>query len=1689
MVAVKKNQIDKAALVAAQSQAFLQGTAVWAPSQASEGSTRKTDSIWIRGIVEGVTRGAEDEVVLNITLENGELGQYKASECFLQNEKDDTVDDLVRSDFLHEPGILHTLRARYELDMIYTYSGQILIAVNPHKSLNHLYGQRMMSQYKDIPFGDLSPHTYAVAEAAYSAMMIDEKRQAILISGESGAGKTESAKMVMQYLAHRSGPTFDDPTITVTPIEQQILESNPLLEAFGNAKTERNHNSSRFGKFVEIDFDMTGRISGASISTYLLERSRVVSIAPSERSFHIFYQLCFGSSEELKKKLRLPQSPSGFDYLAQSNTFVLDGIDDKDGFANTLNAMHVIGLDDHQIESVLKCVAAILHLGNIRFEIADNAMADEAIVCSDASSISGLEAAAHLLGTSSQALQKALMSRTITTAGEKIEKQFTVLESVESRDSLAKSLYSRLFDWLVLAVNQKIGSVGGVHRSNLSVGILDIYGFESFETNSFEQLCINLANEKLQQAFNSHIFKAEQNEYAQEGIDWSYIEFIDNQDVLDLLEGTCLSNITLENLPEKNMGVFPMIDEACRLPRATSQGLATSLRSKLDKHPRFSAPKRDQYSFVVNHYAGEVRYAVDNLLEKNRDFKVEDQEALMRSCNHPLPANLYPETTKEAVRSSFKLNTIGSTFRAQLNILSETLNKCQPHFIRCIKPNEASLPGNLKPAYAMEQLRAGGVLEAVRIACAGYPTRKPFFSFAQRYFLLLNQHHLSSNQIPLTGDGFIEWSALSEEELSKLVRMILVKANLSGWQVGRTRVFLRTGQLAILEGLRGQILTNAAVCVQKNWRGFTSRRNFALIIDSITTIQAAWRSYMLQKMLSNIRKNQAAARIQAQWRMLVQRRIYIYDQRRSKATIVQSYWRMYAFRKEFKGKSDYLKQVQIENDLIKKQSNAAILIQAYWRRSMAIQKANVLYQTSLKFSNLLKENEILKSELHSWREKHSLLYAEYNLLKEAGATPGADEISSQLKREYSEKDLRGGNLEDNEEKYQNYMESSGQETLYSLQNEIRLLRDSLDQSLEREKLTLQSLCEEKENVQIISSDLQRIKLESMSLIEGTALLEQKLAQAGKDNQNHVDTIAELKESELCKDKQLCKLSDSLEEMKMTTQSLKEKLLEQSQIISSQENANAVLSSRVESLLAQIEVIEQEKSNMSLQVTQLKEEMEQYASKQKGSSTTASFNPGDLSAGLSLGKNHEVANEANVLNPSKTDTVQLFISSFINQRPNYVNIFGKKSESNIYLPFASWILRNCVNEWVEHWNPVEVDLAINLISRALLRESQKNLASCINAIHTICASGAMLKVDSVGRKNSMLYVGISENLINQSAIYKSFGLLISKKIPINVSVLLTEDAKRLARSNYLKQDSRNFEDRLDVMGSSKSSWKTIIGSLTNLAITLREEKMPTPLIKSAVWATMRYIDGSILNGILMRRDLCSVSSAKALLTALSILEGYITCLPGGPDYSTQEFRESFQRSTQAAHFIIEGFSDCSRKARAGVGIKSAIRKCSALTLQQIYRLAELQHDDWLSSAYTVGSERKTLLEALKSMLEEPSEESNQVSEDETEHSWVMFGGDETSKKQASTEHVIMNEDFKDLLVDPMSDFNLNARGFARRQMILNSKMYFQINDTSLNGPEDVVDSTVFSKIEEACRKVPIPEQIRACPELKFLTTCT
>ncbi|CAI5475228.1 unnamed protein product [Closterium sp. Yama58-4] len=804
------------------------------------------------------------------------------------------VDDMTKLAYLHEPGVLSNLATRYSLDEIYTYTGNILIAVNPFQRLPHLYSQHMMEQYKGVRLGELSPHVFAIAETAYRAMLDCGESQSILVSGESGAGKTETTKLIMQYLAYMGGRATEGRSV-----EAQVLESNPLLEAFGNAKTVRNNNSSRFGKFVEIQFDAAGRISGAAVRTYLLERSRVVQTSDPERNYHCFYQLCAGATPEEAARLKLAP-PETFHYLNQSSCFELTGYSNNaDEYAATRRAMDVVGLSHLEQDAIFRVVAAILHLGNISF--APGKQPDSSKVSGDKAKFH-LEAAAELLGCDRRALRESLITRTLVTRDGNIKRELDPAAAVISRDTLAKTIYSKLFDWLVHKVNVSIGQ--DPHAKSI-IGVLDIYGFESFQTNSFEQFCINLANEKLQQHFNQHVFKAEQEEYESEAIDWSYIEFVDNQDVLELIE-------------KKPMGIIALLDEQCMFPKSNHETFATKLYQTVGAHRRFDKPKLSQTDFTIEHYAGKVTYQTDLFLEKNKDYVVMEHQALLGASIDPFVAALFPMPSGDKAKTKF--TSLGSGFKIssplvvadlfpsvvadlfpsvvadlfpsvvaqQLAELMATLSHMDPpHYVRCVK---------LLPLCHLSR-PIEGVLEAIRISCAGYPTRRPFDEFLDRFSVLA----------PDLCDG-------RRYDDKAAVTLMLQRLGFTNFQVGRTKVFLRAGQMADLDALRAEKLGWAARVIQRAWRSWRQFMRYNMLRWAVIRMQARWRGHLTRQYYSWLREEAAAVTIQKHVRRYTTQ--LAYEHTRYSAIIIQAAFRGMLCRK-------WVREIRVQR--------AATRIQAAWR--------------------------------------------------------------------------------------------------------------------------------------------------------------------------------------------------------------------------------------------------------------------------------------------------------------------------------------------------------------------------------------------------------------------------------------------------------------------------------------------------------------------------------------------------------------------------------------------------------------------------------------------------------------------------------------------------------------------------------------------------------------------------------------
>ncbi|XP_043693933.1 myosin-1-like isoform X1 [Telopea speciosissima] len=745
----------------------------------------------------------------------------------------DGVDDLMQLSYLNEPSVLYNLQYRYTQDMIYTKAGPVLVAINPFKEVS-LYGNDYIEAYKCKSMD--SPHVYAIADTAIREMIRDEVNQSIIISGESGAGKTETAKIAMQYLAALGGGSG---------IEYEILKTNPILEAFGNAKTSRNVNSSRFGKLIEIHFSETGKISGAKIQTFLLEKSRVVQCAEGERSYHIFYQLCAGAPPALREKLNL-RNVNEYKYLSQSSCFSISGVDDAERFHTVMEAMDIVHISKEDQHNVFTMLAAVLWLGNISFNVIDNENHVEAVVDE------GLNTVAQLIGCTVDALNVALSTHKMRVGNDNIVQKLTLSQAIDTRDALSKSIYACLFDWLVDQINKSLEV--GKRRTGRSISILDIYGFESFDKNSFEQFCINYANERLQQHFNRHLFKLEQEEYIQDGIDWTKVDFEDNQDCLNLFE-------------KKPLGLLSLLDEESTFPNGTDLTFADKLKRHLSTNFCFKAERGS--AFTVLHYAGQVTYDTIGFLEKNRDLLHLDSIQLLSSCTCQLPqafaSNMLMHSEKPVVGPLYKSGgadshklSVATKFKGQLFQLMQRLGNTTPHFIRCIKPNNLQCPGIYEQGLVLQQLRCCGVLEVVRISRSGYPTRMSHQKFARRYGFLLLESVASQDPLSVSVAILHQFNILPEM-----------------YQVGYTKLFFRTGQIGVLEDSRNRTL-HGILRVQSCFRGHQARSYVKELRRRITTLQSLVRAEKTRKEYATlVKRHRAAVVIQKQLKGKVARKNFI----------------------------------------------------------------------------------------------------------------------------------------------------------------------------------------------------------------------------------------------------------------------------------------------------------------------------------------------------------------------------------------------------------------------------------------------------------------------------------------------------------------------------------------------------------------------------------------------------------------------------------------------------------------------------------------------------------------------------------------------------------------------------------------------------------------------------------------------
>lgn len=1375
------------------------------------------------------------------------------------------VDDMTKLTYLHEPGVLYNLARRYSLNEIYTYTGCILVAVNPFTMLPHLYNGHMMEQYKRAKFGELSPHVFAIADASYRSMINESRNQSILVSGESGAGKTETTKLIMQYLTYVGGRvSADDRTV-----EQQVLESNPLLEAFGNARTVRNDNSSRFGKFVEIQFDRSGRISGAAIRTYLLERSRVVQTTDPERNYHCFYQLCASRKDAEKYNLG---HPSSFHYLNQSKTYELDGVNSAQEFVKTCRAMDIVGISLNDKEAIFRTLAAILHLGNITFSPGKD---HDSSIIKDSKSDFHLQMAATLFMCDRDHLLESLCTRSIQTHEGCIVKAVDVAAASASRDTLAKTVYARLFDWLVETINK---SVGQDPDPRFQIGLLDIYGFECFKNNSFEQFCINFANEKLQQHFNEHVFKMEQEEYRNEEIDWSYIEFIDNQDVLDLIE-------------KKPIGIISLLDEACMFPKSTGETFSTKLFQSFPAHSRLEKAKFFETDFTISHYAGKVTYQTDSFLDKNRDYVVVDHRNLLFSSKCSFVSGLFTSLPEESSRSSYKFSSVAARFKQQLQALMETLNSTQPHFVRCVKPNSLNRPQKFENQSVLHQLRCGGVLEAIRISLAGYPTRKTYSEFLDRYGLLTSE---------LIDGSYDE---------KKVTERILRNLKLENFQIGRTKVFLRAGQIAVLDSRRGEVLDKAARLIQGRYRTYTAHKEYLKTRNAAIILEAYCRGTLARNIFASNKRAAATVVIQRYARRWMLRRAFLHAY--SAVLVIQSSIRSFFIRQRF---------------MCMKEHRAAMLIQAYWR----MRKAYMIYHHQRSGAVCIQ---------CAWRQK--LGRRELRRLKQAANETGAlRKAKTNLEKKLEDLTLRltlEKRIRVTGEESKSVEISRLHDALESLKTELAATK--LATSNERnEKSSLQCLLDKSMQAQVaLQSNLMELNKENLYLKKAMESLEKRNSELEYNLQvsqkNSHDTLKKLQDVEA----QNVLLKQNLHSLEEKVSNLEEVNL----ILRQKDYTGAIMLSSVsqksifetpppskylapvpyslsESRLSK-KTVERHEENCELLMMIIKEDL--------------GFKDGKPVAACILYKCllHWHAFEA-----ERTTIFEYIIG--------VVNDALKVDNGNDILPY-----------WLSNASAFLCLLQRNIRSNSFFTTPTRRSAGSLGLSGTM----ALLKSPRmlIGQEDGVSHVEARYPalLFKQqltACLEKIFGL-IRDNLKKDLSPLLNQciQAPKIARApagRNSKSPGNGGQQPLN------NHWDSITKFLDSLVIRLRQNYVPSFFIRKLITQVFSFINNQLFNSLLLRRECCTFSNGEYVKSGLAVLEKWIADVK--EEFAGTSWHElSYIR--QAVGFLV--IHQKRRKTLEEI----MHDLCPALSVQQVYRICTMYWDD----KYGTESVSKEVVAMMREMI--------------------------------------------------------------------------------------------------------------------------
>ncbi|XP_064478156.1 myosin heavy chain, muscle-like isoform X16 [Ornithodoros turicata] len=1071
--------------------------------------------------------------------------------------KFEKCDDMASLTYLNDASVLHNLKERYYNHLIYTYSGLFCVAINPYKRFP-IYTARVVEIYKGRRRTEVPPHVFAVSDGAYMDMLANRENQSMLITGESGAGKTENTKKVIAYFAFvgASSKKEEKKDSKKGNLEDQVVQTNPVLESFGNAKTVRNDNSSRFGKFIRIHFGPMGKLAGADIETYLLEKARVISQQAAERSYHIFYQLMSGKIDGLKEKLLLADDIHEYYFVSQGKTEI-PNVDDGEELLATDTAFDVLGFTEEEKDNIYKVTAAVMHFGCLKFKQRPREEQAEADGTEEG------ERVAHLLGLNAADLYKNLLKPRIKVGTEFVTQGRNITQVISSVGALAKAIFDRLFKWLVKRVNETLDTK---QKRQHFIGVLDIAGFEIFDFNSFEQLCINFTNEKLQQFFNHHMFVLEQEEYKREGIEWEFIDFgLDLQACIELIE--------------KPMGVLSILEEESMFPKASDKTFEEKLKTNhLGKSPNFIKPKppkpgQAEAHFAIVHYAGTVAYNLTAWLEKNKDPLNDCVVDQFKKGSNKMLQDIFEDHPglgggddggkggKGGRKKGSGFQTVSGLYREQLNKLMTTLKSTQPHFVRCIIPNETKSPGVIDSHLVMHQLTCNGVLEGIRICRKGFPNRMIYPDFKQRYQIL------SCGNLP---KGFVDAKHASE------IVIETIKLDPIDFRYGHHKIFFRAGVLGRLEEMRDERLGKIMTMIQAATRWYITKKNFQKLKEqrmALLVIQRnlrkflQLRNWLWWKLYSKVKPLLSAVRVEDELRALEEKLKKTQEALEKEEKI----------RKELEGQN--VKVLQEKNDLflqleaermgagdVEERLNKALTQKADLEGQLADlndrlgheeEAHNSLVQTRKKLegdiSGLKKDIEDLELALQkAEQDKQTKDHQIRNLNDEISHQ---DELINKLNKE--KKHLQEVNQKTSED-----LQATEDKVnhLSKVKSKLEQTLDELEDSLEREKKARQDV---EKNKRKIEGDLKLAQ-------EAVADLEKAKKEAEQNLQRKEKEIASLNAKLEDEQALVAKLQKQIKELQSRIEELEEELEAERQARAKAEKQRADLAREIEELSERLE---------------------------------------------------------------------------------------------------------------------------------------------------------------------------------------------------------------------------------------------------------------------------------------------------------------------------------------------------------------------------------------------------------------------------------------------------------------------------------------------------------------------------------------